>query len=189
MQPIHFARPGRSDKNWGLLRRPCDDGCDHDRDPDTIGSVADHHLRLPHRRDHLRAAFGDGLLPAADARRKGLGPHHLRPGHGDAEPVLGPRPAVLRRDRRPLRHLARAGARRPHLRRRPLSDGDRRQRRPCCTSAAACWSASASPPARSRSCLPPSPGTRRPRSAPSSSASARRRVRPACSCSRRSARA
>ncbi len=87
-------------------------------------AMADHHLRLPDRRDDLRAALGNGLLPAADARRKGLGPPDLRPRHGAAEPVLGPRPAVVRGDRRPLRDLARAGHRRRHLCGRPGADGE-----------------------------------------------------------------
>ena len=128
MRPIHFARASR----WSKKRLPPEKRNDRpDTDPShrrrTIGSVAHHHLRLPDRRADLRAALGDGLLPAADARRKRLGPHDLRPRHGAAEPVLGSQPAVLRGHRRPLRHLARAGARRPDLRGRPLSDGDRRQ--------------------------------------------------------------
>ena len=125
-------------------------------------AMADHHLRLPDRGADLRAALGDGLLPAADAGRQRLGPPDLRPRHGAAEPVLGPRPAVLRGHRRQIRHLARAGHRRRHLCRRPLSDGDRRIAARCSISAAACWSGLASRPARSASCSPPSPGTRPP---------------------------
>ena len=132
MRPIHFARSSR----WSRNAPPenADDSPGTNPDPSRykighgkISPMADHHLRLPDRRTDLRSALGHGFLPTPHAGGKGLGPHDIRPRHGAAKLVLGPQPAILRRYRRPLRHLARAVARRPYLCGRPLSDGRRRQ--------------------------------------------------------------
>ena len=69
-----------------------------------------------------------GFFQSADARRQGLGSHDLRPGHGDAESVLGSRPALLRGDRRQVWHVARSVPVGVPLCERPLSDGECRPR-------------------------------------------------------------
>ena len=94
-----------------------------------------------------------GFFQLADARGHGLGPHHVRPRDGDPEPRLGARTAVLRRDGRQVRHLARAGHFRRPLRGRALRDGACGEPAPGSMSAAACSSGSAWPRAPSRSCM------------------------------------
>ena len=74
-------------------------------------SPAPHHrLRLRDRDDLVRAALGDGPVPGADAGGDRLVAHPVRPGHGNPEPVLGARPALLRGGGRQVRRLAHAGA-------------------------------------------------------------------------------
>ncbi len=88
----------------------------------------------------------------ADACRERLGPDDLRPGNGVSKSLLGPWPTVLRRDRRQVRHLARARALRPRLCRGTDPDG----LRGCADLAAyraAYWSAGALRRVPSASCF------------------------------------
>src|SRR5262249_27383857 len=71
----------------------------------------------------LWAARHDRLLSHADVAGERLGSRRVRPGAGDPEHPLGSWPTVCRRDRRSVRHRARAVRRRRPLRDRPHPDG------------------------------------------------------------------
>ena len=82
-------------------------------------AAGDHRLRLRDRAVELRPSLEPRLFHSADEPRICLGPRRLRPRARRSKPVVGARPAVRRRDRRPLRRLARDVRRRAALCRRP----------------------------------------------------------------------
>ena len=134
-----------------------------------------------------RSAMGFFQLPLL--AEKGWDQHHVRHGHGTAEPVLGCGPALLRRDRRQIRHVARTASFSDFYCERPCHDGlghfaghslsRRRRARRAWRCSGFLWHHSY-PPLRVMFRLP---------TGPSSSVSAPRQARQACSSLRRSVRA
>ena len=98
----------------------------HDPRSRLAHAAGDHHLRLRDRAVELRASIEPRLFRAADGPGVFLGPRRLRPRACGSKPVVGTGPADCRRDRRPVRRLARDVRRRGALRRRPVDDALRR---------------------------------------------------------------
>src|SRR5262249_16657010 len=86
-------------------------------------AARDRAVRLSHLHDQLWPARHARLLSHADVASQRLGPRRVRARAGDPEHPLGPRPAVCRRHRRPLRDHAGVVRGRHILRRRPDPDG------------------------------------------------------------------
>ncbi len=116
-------------------------------------AAGDHRLRLRYRLVELRAPIELRLFRSADEPGVFVGPRRLRPRACRSKPVVGAGPAGCRRDRRPVRRLARDVCRRRSLRRRSPHDALRGDAASDCPAVRSIWCCR-----RSASCCRPSGG-------------------------------